>query len=165
MCHGTFLPVRKAVPFIGNSLKLFLMAGIYLRTASGNHNLLRSKSQTKTTTFMSYQLSPDVGKPISKETANKWIKNHQDKHPEKGAIRARFFGSDIINELLAQDGCVGMRIYYATNDEGEKQLLLVGARADGSNIWPDDSEKHAASGTGGLIVDASSPCPPFCPSN
>jgi len=114
---------------------------------------------------MDYKLSPDVGKPISKETANKWIKNHSEKHPDKGSIRARFFGSDIINQLLTQDKCVGMRIYYAINDEGEKQLLLVGAREDGTNIWPDDDIDKEGAQTSGLIVDASSPCPPFCPSN
>ncbi|SKC83920.1 hypothetical protein [Ohtaekwangia koreensis] len=114
---------------------------------------------------MSYTLSPDVGKPISKDTADKWIKNHHDKHPEKNSIRARFFGSNIINELLSQEGCVGMRIYYATNDEGEKQLLLVGAREDGSNIWPSGSGDEKTMSTSGLIVDASNPCPPFCPTN
>ena len=114
---------------------------------------------------MSYNLSPDVGKPISKKTAKKWLKNHEDKHPEKDSIRARFFGSDIINQLLAQDECVGIRIYYATNDEGEKQLLLVGARKDGSNIWPEGNGDDNENSVSGLIVDASSPCPPFCPSN
>lgn len=115
---------------------------------------------------MEYKLSPDVGKPISKETADRWIKHHDEKHPDKGSIRAHFFGSDIINQVLAQDKCVGMRIYYATNDEGVKQLLLVGAREDGTNIWPDsDSSEGTENATGGLIVDASTTCPPFCPSN
>jgi hypothetical protein len=115
---------------------------------------------------MDYKLSPDVGKPISKATADKWLKNHEEKHPDKGSIRAHFFGSDIINQLLAQDGCVGMRIYYATNDEGVKQLLLVGAREDGSNIWPDgNGTQDQESAAGGLIVDASTTCPPFCPKN
>lgn len=113
---------------------------------------------------MEYTLSPDVGKPISKATADKWIKNHEEKHPDKGSIRAHFFGSDIINQVLSQDKCVGMRIYYATNDEGVKQLLLVGAREDGTNIWPDGNE-DTENATGGLIVDASTTCPPFCPSN
>ncbi|HEY9046414.1 MAG TPA: hypothetical protein VIN08_10985 [Ohtaekwangia sp.] len=110
---------------------------------------------------MSYKLSPDVGKPISKETADKWIKNHDEKHPEKDSIKARFFGINAISDLLSQDGCIGMRIYYATNDDGEKQLLLVGAREDGSNIWPDGTDANAS----GLIVDASNPCPPYCSTN
>jgi hypothetical protein len=115
---------------------------------------------------MEYTLSPDVGKPISKKTANKWLKNHEEKHPAKDSIRAHFFGSDIINQVLAQAGCVGMRIYYATNDEGVKQLLLVGAREDGSNIWPDEnSHEDGENATSGLIVDASTTCPPFCPTN
>lgn len=112
---------------------------------------------------MSSKLSPDVGAPISRETASRWIQNHTEKHPEKDSIRARFFGSDLINQILQQDGCVGIRIYYATNDEGEKQLLLVGAREDGNNIWPADSKADLSAE--GLIVDASRPCPPYCPDN
>lgn len=53
-----------------------------------------------------------------------------------------------------QDKCVGMRIYYATNDEGVKQLLLVDAREDGSNIWP-DSDKGEETAASRLIVNAS----------
>lgn len=113
---------------------------------------------------MSYKLSPTVGKAISKETANRWIKNYHEKNSEQDGIRARFFGLNIIDEILSQHECVGIRIYYACNDEGEKQLLLVGAREDGSNIWPDDTEQTTVQAAG-LIVDASSPCPPYCPSN
>jgi hypothetical protein len=114
---------------------------------------------------MSYRLSPTVGKAISKDTAMRWIKNYHEKHPHKDGIRARFFGLNIIDEILSQHECVGIRIYYASNDEGEKQLLLVGAREDGSNIWPDDSEGATILSAQGLIADASSPCPPYCPTN
>jgi len=111
---------------------------------------------------MSQPLSPDVGKAISKKTASKWIKNHTDKHPEKDAIRAHFFGSDLVNKILQQDQCVGLRIYYADNDEGVKQLLLVGARADGSNIWPNGDGDDIEGSSAGLIVDVSRTCPPYC---
>ncbi|HEY8934928.1 MAG TPA: hypothetical protein VIM65_06885 [Cyclobacteriaceae bacterium] len=112
---------------------------------------------------MSYKLDPDIGKPISKETAERWIQNHRDKHPHKDEIRARFFGTNIIEEILHQDLCVGIRIYYATSDEGEKQLLLVGTREDGSNIWPDGAgDSTITSKATGIIADASSPCPPYC---
>lgn len=111
---------------------------------------------------MSHKLSPDVGKPISKKTASKWIRKHTEKHPEKDAIRAHFFGSDIINQLLQQNECVGIRIYYATNEEGVKQLLLVGAREDGTNIWPAGDEDENESSAAGIIVDASRTCPPYC---
>ncbi len=67
-----------------------------------------------------------------------------------GAIKAHFFGSTILNTILAQQDCVGIRIYYALNEIGVKQLVLVGVNANG-----DDQ-------TAGIIADRSEPCPSKC---
>jgi len=62
-----------------------------------------------------------------------------------------FFGREAIEKLLAQDGCVGIRIYHGRNDKGQRALVLVGATTDGSNL---DS---------GDILEVGLPCPPVCP--
>jgi len=115
---------------------------------------------------MARELKPTDGAPIAKGQADQWMKNYQDKHPEKDRINAHFFGRDIIERILAQGDCIGIRIYYAIDDKQQKQLLLVGACADGSNLWPKATNLSITSVTdddGGIIADVSKPCPPYCP--
>ncbi|GHN02011.1 hypothetical protein WSM22_35000 [Cytophagales bacterium WSM2-2] len=115
---------------------------------------------------MARELKPTDGAPIAKNLADQWMKNYQHEHPEKDRINAHFFGRDIIERILAQDKCIGIRIYYGLDDKQQKQLLLVGACADGSNIWPKTVNANIIALTdddGGVIGDASMPCPPYCP--
>ncbi len=51
-------------------------------------------------------------------------------------IKARLFGKDCLNTLLAQDSgaCKGIRMYFAVNATGENELVLVGVDADGNDI-------------------------------
>jgi hypothetical protein len=52
-----------------------------------------------------------------------------------------------------------MRIYFAYGDRDVTQMVLIGAREDGSNIWPDLMGKD---GGGGTVADGGKPCPPYC---
>jgi hypothetical protein len=54
-----------------------------------------------------------------------------------------------------------MRVYFSYGDEDKMQLVLIGAREDGTNIWPSDVGKDGG-GTGGTIGDNGMPCPPYC---
>jgi len=58
-----------------------------------------------------------------------------------------FFGKDILQQILNQDGCQGIRMYYAENGDGGKELVIVGADADENDILD-------------LVADVSRPCPP-----
>jgi hypothetical protein len=107
---------------------------------------------------MEYKFNGTEGKPIPQETAKQWSENYQKKNP--GETKSHFFGRDIIEKILAEDGCMGIRIYYALDDNGQKQLLLVGADSEGNNLLP--SEK-SSSGDPNTIADVSFPCPSFCP--
>lgn len=107
------------------------------------------------------------GSPISRETAKKWTKNYEDAEIDiesgKTVIKAHFFGKEKILKLLNQENCIGMRIYYAKNDNGDKQLLLVGAKSDQDDILPTDMQ--AASEEENIILDKSTICPPYCANN
>lgn len=92
------------------------------------------------------------GAPITLATAATWTANYRSTIAPT-ETRAHFFGRDILEKILTQEDCMGIRIYYALNDAGEKQLILVGA---------DTQENDQTSGT---IADFSNPCPPFCPTN
>lgn len=101
------------------------------------------------------------GGPIPLPTAKEWTANYR-KTISKDDTRAHYFGSDIIQKLLDEDKSVGIRIYYAIDDKGKKQLLVVGVDKDGNDLLP--AESSAGTGEGGepFIADQSFPCPMFC---
>lgn len=62
---------------------------------------------------------------------------------------AHFFGREILEKLLTQEDCMGVRMYYGIDEHGEKQLVLVGADSNGNDILD-------------LVADISVPCPNAC---
>ena len=66
-----------------------------------------------------------------------------------GATKAHFFGKDILNDILDQEGCVGIRMYYGIDSDDQKQLVLVGVDSD---------EKDMTA----LVADLSKLCPTYC---
>lgn len=88
------------------------------------------------------------GGEIELQTASEWTKNYRKKFPRE--IKARFFGKDIINDILDQTGCMGIRIYYALDGSDNKELILAGAKAN-----EDDMET-------GVLAEFSVPCPTYC---
>ena len=62
-----------------------------------------------------------------------------------------FFGRDVLERILAQPGCVGVRFYHARHEKGHDTLVLLGVTSDGSDL------------ASGAIAEEARPCPPFCP--
>jgi hypothetical protein len=67
-----------------------------------------------------------------------------------GTAEAHYFGRNIIERLLAQQGCVGIRMYYGKESDGRKNLVLVGVEASEDDMID------------GIIADRSIVCPPIC---
>ncbi|MEO0038238.1 MAG: hypothetical protein RIQ59_1449 [Bacteroidota bacterium] len=67
-----------------------------------------------------------------------------------GDIIGQYIGADIINRILAQKDCVGIRFYYAMDDNNSKNLVCVGV---------DENENDLCSG---LIANHFISCPPHC---
>lgn len=102
------------------------------------------------------------GRPISLEKATKWTKRYRkSKDYEEDPVKAHFFGCDIIEKILAEPGCKGIRIYYGLNEKKEKQLLLVGCNDKGNNILK--AEIAGKDGGDAIIADESVRCPNMCP--
>jgi hypothetical protein len=107
-----------------------------------------------------YRFKGTEGASMPEALIKKWIQKHQDHHIVKG----HFFGRDIINKILGQPGCMGIRIYHAINDNAEKTLVLIGADDRGKDMWPSDSSgKGKLKGGGNTVGDQAVPCPPNCP--
>ncbi|MBD3637667.1 MAG: hypothetical protein HUJ25_09960 [Crocinitomicaceae bacterium] len=64
-------------------------------------------------------------------------------------VKGRFFGKDILKELLAQEDCMGIRMYFAIDSNDDLALVIVGADSNGDDII-------------GKVADISLPCPSYC---
>lgn len=69
-----------------------------------------------------------------------------------GSTIAHAFGKSAIQAILNQSGVVGVRIYYGLNEEGEKQLIVVGTDTLGNDLYT------------GLLAERSLHCPEDCSS-
>ena len=67
-----------------------------------------------------------------------------------GTVKAHFFGRDILQNILDQENCVGIRMYYGLDENGGRQLVLVGVDQAGQDM------------ENGLVADRSRVCPPDC---
>lgn len=99
-------------------------------------------------------LTGKEGGEFDLDIAAKWTQNYRHKHP--GETVSHFFGKTILQQILAQDDCQGIRFYYGYtkplngwqrsmvslsnfvlkvlgNIEGEKHLVIVGAGSDGKD--------------------------------
>jgi hypothetical protein len=94
------------------------------------------------------KISGKEGGPIDRAIAKRWTANYR--RAGRGKVRSHLFGVETIQQILGQEGCVGMKAYYALDDDGQEQLLLVGTDAEGNELQE------------GLIMDKSKVCPPEC---
>lgn len=84
---------------------------------------------------------------IQLSTASTWTKKYRDEN--EGEPLAIFYGKEKLNDLLNQTDCVGIRVYFATDADGNKQLVLVGAKANMDDITM-------------LVLDSGKKCPDYC---
>lgn len=74
-------------------------------------------------------------------------KEHRLRNPT--ALKARFFGKEILNQILEQEGCMGIRFYFGQDEDGVRELVICGA-----DQYEDDMLD--------LVADVSAPCPSNC---
>lgn len=70
---------------------------------------------------------------ITLAVASTMTKAYRDANP--GQILGMYFGKSILQSILNQSGCVGIRTYYAIDSTGAKEQVLVGVTADGNDIY------------------------------
>jgi hypothetical protein len=87
---------------------------------------------------------------VSLNDASLMTKNYRQMLPPTGGVLAHAIGKNAVLSILAQDTCVGLRVYYAINENGEKQLVFVGVNTFGDDLFE------------GLIADRTLLCPNLC---
>lgn len=90
------------------------------------------------------------GSQISVQQGATMTSDYRSKFPNQP--KAHFFGKDILNTILAQNGCEGIRFYQGLDANGNIELVIVGADANENDML-------------NFIGDTSVPCPSRCDNN
>jgi len=77
-----------------------------------------------------------------------------------GAFRAGLFPCKEFEDLMAQKGCAGIRIYLGCHEDDALSLIMVGVNAEGQDMVA--GVAGLTENEGGEVVQDSIPCPPFC---
>ena len=88
------------------------------------------------------------GQQITIADASILTANHRTAHPN--ARQGTFMGKDILNSILAQPGCMGIRTYHGLDSAGNRELILVGVDMNENDIIE------------GIVADRGPICPPYC---
>ena len=78
---------------------------------------------------------------------------------------AGFFYAKGLQQLLAQPGVFGMRIYHGLDKNGRYRMVLVGVDQNGDDIVkapPKRGTAKARAAGDAFLLDSHFPCPPFC---
>jgi hypothetical protein len=81
---------------------------------------------------------------ISFQEAKGLIKTYE-RIAASDAVIAQYFGKDIVDKILAQPGCVGVRMYY-----GKPGVIIIGVDKYGKEIVT------------GVLAMPITICPPYC---
>lgn len=103
----------------------------------------------------------DIGKPMSKAEADKWVGTYEKYH--KTSTRGFLYGEKILKQLLASEDAEGIWFFKGYDDKGDEKLVLYAADKEGNILSEDNSKSMAKSGSNLSPVDASDSCPPKCP--
>jgi hypothetical protein len=65
-----------------------------------------------------------IGEEIGMQLGAQMVKCYRDAHPTD--VQWYMIGREIIEKILAQPGCVGIKFFSAFNEGGQKTLVYVG---------------------------------------
>ncbi|MDB5145555.1 MAG: hypothetical protein JWQ66_4268 [Mucilaginibacter sp.] len=98
-------------------------------------------------------LNGKEGAEIDLKVAADWAKNHRHHNPDE--VISQFFGREILQKLLDQPDCVGIRFYYGNSKSlggwqrfmkksfrkpsGEPHLIITGVTKEGTDQLPGPS--------------------------
>lgn len=97
------------------------------------------------------RLDANIGSIITELEAKELIHSFETKFPDE--IKSSFIGADNIESILAQENCIGIRIYNGYDSENKKMNLVF--------VGVDNEEKEILQN--GIIYDKLLQCPPYCP--
>lgn len=94
---------------------------------------------------------PTCDHRITREEAASLVRNFHAK-AEAGAHRASAFNRGAFEQLLAQPGAAGIRIYRAHHHDGSPTMVMVAVDVEGKDMVSAQS----------VYIQNSTDCPPLC---
>ena len=73
------------------------------------------------------------------------------------------FNRDIFDAILAENGCVAMRVYFGMDPDLKVKVILVGVNDKNEDILPSQDNGAADDDDPANIGQEGAPCPDFCP--
>lgn len=74
----------------------------------------------------------NIGEEVGLEMGAKFILAYRQAHPTDAL--AYVVGRNILDQVLAQPGCAGIKFYNAYNETGQKTLVYVGINSEGADM-------------------------------
>ena len=93
---------------------------------------------------------PSKDHSISLKEASKLTKRYRDDRGSSKEPIAGAFGHKAFKDILEQKDCVGIRVYYAKDDNKNLTTVLVGIDSNGNDLYE------------GRLMEWSGLCPPLC---
>ena len=85
-----------------------------------------------TQTKLSIRKVAAIGEEIGLELGTQMVKGYQEANPSD--VHSYLIGREIIDRILAQPGCVGIKFFNAYNEAGRKTLVYLGVDKDGKSL-------------------------------
>ena len=98
-----------------------------------------------------------IGEEISHELGAQMIQDYQKRNPSD--VQSYIIGKDILNTILLQPGCAGIRFFNAYNEVGQKTLVYVGLNRNGSALlsYQTVNQEGVLSTEKGIVADRVNP--------
>ncbi len=100
---------------------------------------------------MSNLFDPTRDHRIAREEAASLVQAFQSK-AGAGELRASAFNRSAFEQLLAQSGAAGIRIYRAQHEDGSPAMVMVAVDQEGQDL----------ADTNHVFIQYGTDCPPYC---
>ena len=116
-----------------------------------------------------HSISPDRLKELTNRYEENKTKILKDEYHGNGILpTCETFERAAFDQLLAQEGCVGIRIYYGMDEESNVKLVVVGVDENDQDIRQSASNLRKVKNDNAVnepvfALSDSLRCPPYCP--
>lgn len=73
------------------------------------------------------------------------------------------FERDAFDQMLSQDGCTSVRIYFGMGTDDKIHAIIVGVDKDGHDMVRTSTTSMAMDSTNDIIIENGARCPDDCP--